>query len=211
MELRSDDLLNRMMNRDNIASIAMLEFRASGARLLVGNSHIFWNQQFSDVKLVQVAILMEELEKIAEEFSRLPPKLNVDPEFNNGRGPPKYDSRERGRDIPMVLCVDLNSKARSAVVRFLSNGELSPDDKDFKSHTYGSFTANGLKHHLGLRSSCSSFGEMKMTNFTPTFKATIDYIFYSARSLKCTGVLGDVDPEYIEKVVGFPNSNFPSE
>jgi CCR4-NOT transcription complex subunit 6 len=68
-----------------------------------------------------------------------------------------------------------------------------------------------LKHRLNLSSACASFGEMKMTNFTPTFVAAIDYIFYTPAALKVTSVLGDVDKAYLDKTVGFPNAHFPSE
>lgn len=210
-DMRTDDMFNRVMSRDNIAVVTELEFTASGARLLVANSHIYWDHRYRDVKLVQIGMLMEELEKVAEQFSRLPARLSSDNEYNNGLGPPTYDRNEKGRDIPLILCVDLNSLSGSAVYDFLSTGEIPPDHEDFMSHVYGPYTAKGLKHRLGLRSSCASFGEMKMTNFTPTFAAAIDYVFYTPRSLKVTSVLGDVDNAYLDKTVGFPNAHFPSE
>lgn len=209
--MRTDDMFNRVASRDNIAVVASLEFIASGARLLAVNSHIFWDHQFRDVKIVQIGMLMEELEQIAERFSKLPPKPSTDPDFNGGRGPPKYNPALRGTDIPLVLCVDLNSHVDSAVYEFLSNGEIAPDHADFMTHTYGEYTKRGLKHRLGLRSSCASIGEMKMTNFTPTFVATIDYIFYSHSALTVKSVLGDVDKAYLDKQVGFPTAHFPSE
>ena len=211
IDMRTDDMFNRVMSRDNIAVVAALELVASGARLLVANSHIYWDHRYRDVKLVQIGMLMEELEKIAERFAHLPAKLTSDPEFNHGRGPPVYDRNEKGRDIPLILCVDLNSLLGSAVYDFISTGEIPPDHEDFMSHAYGRYTAKGLSHHLGLRSACASFGEMKMTNFTPAFVAAIDYIFYSHRPLKVTSVLGDVDKRYLDRSVGFPNAHFPSE
>lgn len=39
----------------------------------------------------------------------------------------------------------------------------------------------------------------------------IDYIWYTTSSLSVTSLLGDVDPGYLTKVVGFPNVHFPSE
>ncbi|ORY31627.1 Endonuclease/exonuclease/phosphatase [Naematelia encephala] len=209
-ELRSDDMFNRVMSRDNIAVVASLEFQASGARLMVANSHIYWDHRYRDVKLVQIGMLMGELEKIVDRFAALPAKLSADPEYNNGRVP-TYDRAEHGRDIPLILCVDLNSLAGSAVYDYLSTGRIEPGHEDFMSHSYGTYTAKGLQHHLGLQSACASMGEMKMTNFTPTFDATIDYIFYTPRNIKVTSVLGDVDRAYLDKAVGFPNAHFPSD
>lgn len=204
-------MFNRVMSRDNIAVVAMLEFKASGARILVANSHIYWDHKYRDVKLVQIGMLMEELEKLISQFARLSPPKSFDPEYSNGAGPPKYEQGEEGRDMPFILCVDLNSLSGSAVYDFLSSGEIPPNHEDFMSHTYGSYTAKGIKHRAGLQSACASFGEMKMTNYTPNFVATIDYIFYTPRNLKVTSVLGDVEQEYLDKVVGFPNAHFPSE
>ncbi|OCF34277.1 glucose-repressible alcohol dehydrogenase transcriptional effector [Kwoniella heveanensis BCC8398] len=210
-DMRTEDMFNRVMSRDNIAVVAKLEFRASGARLLVCNSHIYWDHRYRDVKLVQIGMLVEELEKIVDNFTKLPAKLSSDPEYNHGRGPPKYDRLEKGRDIPLIMCVDLNSLSGSAVYDYLSTGEIAGDHEDFMSHVYGTYTNKGLRHRLGLRSACASFGELKMTNYTPTFSAAIDYIFYTPRNMKVTSVLGDVDKEYLDKVVGFPNAHFPSD
>lgn len=210
-EMRTDDMFNRVMSRDNIAVVAALEFRQSGARLLAANAHIYWDHRYRDVKLVQTGMLAEELEKIVERFSTLPPKPSADSEFNNGRGPPRYERHEKGRDIPLILCVDLNSTSRSAVVDLLSKGSCPPDHEDFMDYTYGPYTSKGLSHGLGLQSACASFGEMKMTNFTPTFVAAIDYIFHTPRSLKVTSVLGEVDKSYLDRSVGFPNAHFPSD
>ncbi|KAF2491182.1 hypothetical protein BU16DRAFT_566096 [Lophium mytilinum] len=57
------DVFNRVMPRDDIAVKIFLESCATGARLIVSKAHIFWNENFVDVKLVRVAILMEQITK----------------------------------------------------------------------------------------------------------------------------------------------------
>ena len=210
LHMRTEDMFNRVMSRDNIGVVTKLEFRASGAKIMVANSHIYWDHRYRDVKLVQIGMLMEQLEHHARMFSQFPPPHEFDAEYNNGKVA-TYDTKDQGRDVPFILCVDLNSLYGSAVYEYLSTGEIAPDHEDFMEYEYGTYTQDGLQHGLGLRSACASFGEMKMTNFTPTFEATIDYIFYSHRNLKVTSVLGDVDRDYLDKVVGFPNAHFPSE
>jgi CCR4-NOT transcription complex subunit 6 len=207
LDMRTADMFNRVMSRDNIAVVAALEFKLSGAKLLVANGHIYWDHRYRDVKLVQIGLMIEDLERIAEQFSLLPAKPTFDPDYP----PPTYNRAEKGRDIPLILCVDTNSRTGSAVHDFLSTGEVPSDHEDFMSYLYGSYTLKGIKHSLGLKSACASFGEMKMTNFTPTFVACIDYIFHTPRTLKVTSVLGDVDKGYLDKAVGFPNAHFPSE
>jgi CCR4-NOT transcription complex subunit 6 len=206
-DVRTEDMFNRVMSRDNIATAALLEFVKTGARLVVANAHIFWDHRYRDVKLVQIGMMMERLGEIVESFGSFPAKPTVEGE----PAPPKYEKKERGRDIPLVLCVDLNSLANSGVYEYISKGEVPGTHEDFMDHKYGMYTDKGLKHDLALRSSCASFGEMKMTNYTPTFDEAIDYVFYTPRSLKVTSVLGDVDRKYLSKVVGFPNAYFPSD
>ena len=203
-------MFNRVMSRDNIAVLCNLEFRKSGAFLMVCNSHIYWDHRYRDVKLVQIGMLMEELELAVEQFATLPPKRDTDPEYNNNRIH-KYDPLLKGRDVPLVLCVDLNSTLDSAVYDYISTGKIPPDHEDFMSHVYGPYTARGLTHGLDLSSVCADFDGMKMTNYTPTFKESIDYIFYTPKNLQVVSVLGDVSEEYLEKTVGFPNVHFPSE
>lgn len=68
-------MYNRVFTKDDICIIALLENRRTGSRLIIVNVHVHWNQEFRDVKLVQVAIMMEELEKAGRGFARLPPRL----------------------------------------------------------------------------------------------------------------------------------------
>lgn len=87
---KTEDMFNRVMTKDQIAVVTLLEHRASGARLIVANTHIHWDPEFRDVKLVQVAMLMDEVNKIANDFARLPSRLNLAegydkaPTYNNG-------------------------------------------------------------------------------------------------------------------------------
>jgi CCR4-NOT transcription complex subunit 6 len=109
------------------------------------------------------------------------------------------------------LTGDLNSIPDSGVYEFLNNGFVPKDHPDFMHHKYGSFTTEGVRHHMNLSSAYAGIGELPMTNFTPTFKGPIDYIWYSTSTLNVVSLLGEVDKKYLSKVVGFPNAHFPSE
>ncbi|KAL8280573.1 hypothetical protein RQP46_006896 [Phenoliferia psychrophenolica] len=202
---KTEDVFNRVMTRDHIAVVTLLEHRASGARLIVANAHIFWDHDFRDVKLVQVAMLMDELAKISNDFAKLPPRLNLAEGFDVA---PAYAN---GSKIPTIVCGDFNSVADSGVLDFLSRGSVSKDHADFMNHTYGNYTSEGISHRLSLRSAYSHIGELPFTNFTPGFQDVIDYIFYTTNSLGVTGLLGEVDQEYLASSVGFPSAHFPSD
>ena len=206
---KTEDMFNRVMTKDNIAVLALLEHRASGARVIVANAHIHWDPEFRDVKLVQAAMLMEELGKVADHFARLPPKRDL------GKGYDKAPTYRNGTEIPTIICGDFNSMPDSGVYEFLANGSVERDHEDFMHHIYGNYTSEGLSHRLALKSSYShlesSSSGLPITNYTPGFKGHIDYIWYTANSLSVTGLLGEVDPTYLSKVVGFPNAHFPSD
>ena len=209
---KTDDMFNRVLQRDDIAVLCLLENKATGTRFVVANVHIFWDPQFRDVKLVQVALLIEEMEKAADRFARYPPRLppasSPDDSIPPPRPPPVYSD---GTKIPIILCGDFNSGPDSGVYEFLANGTVPANHVDFMSHLYGNYTTEGLKHRLGFKSSYSGIGELPMTNYTPSFQGVIDYIWYSSNNLTVTSLLGEVDKSYLSKVVGFPNAHFPSE
>lgn len=199
------DIFNRVMPKDNIAVVTYLENKATGYRIIVTNVHIFWDPAFKDVKLVQVAILMEELSKIADQFAKANTRApNADPNQPN-------IVYQNGTQIPMVICIDSNSDGESGVYELLSRGALTSDHNDLDGRTYGNFTKEGMSHPFSLKSSYQHIGELNFTNHTPNFTSVIDYIWYSTNSMEVTALLGDVDKEYMDKVPGFPNYHFPSE
>lgn len=202
---KTEDMFNRVMTKDNIAVIALLENKESGSRLIVANVHVHWDPEFRDVKLVQVAMLMDELEKIAERFAKFPPKLNVADGFPAA---PKYTN---GTQIPTMICGDFNSVPDSGVYDYLSSGVISGSHEDFMNHVYGRYTSEGLCHKLPLKSAYANVGELPFTNYTPGFEGVIDYVWYNQNALAVTGLLGEVEKSYLSKVVGFPNAHFPSD
>ncbi|KAE9961928.1 hypothetical protein BLS_001116 [Venturia inaequalis] len=221
------DVFNRIMIRDNIAVITFLENRITGSRLIVVNVHIFWDEQYKDVKLVQVAILMEAIQKHAEKYSKwpaTPEKEKVVFRFANGDKDgeeteeeviqaPVAPSMEYSdpASIPLVLCGDFNSTTASGVYDLITSGQLPAGHPDLGDFKYGNFTRDGMKHQFSLKSSYNHIGELPFTNYTPGFTGVIDYIMYSTNALQVTGLLGKVDPDYLQRVPGFPNPHFPSD
>ncbi|KAJ3109091.1 Glucose-repressible alcohol dehydrogenase transcriptional effector [Phlyctochytrium planicorne] len=187
-ELRkTEDVFNRVMVKDNIAIVTLLESKETQAKILVANTHLHWDVAYKDVKLVQTAILMEELQRLSTLYS-------------TGKTP-----------LPVILCGDFNSLPNSGVYEFLSRGSVSQDHDDFGTYTYGNYTSEGLAHNLSLKSAYSHVDELDFTNFTATFKGVIDYIWYTTPTLSITGLLSNVEKGYVAKNVGFPNAHHPSD
>lgn len=200
--VKTDDMFNRVTSRDHIGLVCLLEERSTGIRLVAANAHIEWDPEFSDVKLVQASLLVHELEGIADRFAKLPPMQAADGT--------KLISYEDGSKIPMLICGDFNSVPDSGVYQLLSTGSVPGDHPDFNGKSYGQFTDSGVAHHLGLRSAYG-VGDLPLTNYTPSFQGVIDYIWFSTQSITVMDVLGELDEEYLSKVVGFPNAHFPSD
>src|ERR1700761_827444 len=220
------DVYNRVMPRDNIAVISFFENRLSGARLIVVNAHLHWDHEYKDVKVVQVAILLEQIEKLAETYRSWPPLKEAEKKlfrYANGDSPDD-ETPEREEiipkpsisypdylDIPLILCGDFNSLPHSGPYELLSNGKLAPTHEDLENRNYGSFTRDGIRHPFLFESSYTKINELPFTNYVSNFMGVVDYIWYAKNSLGVRGLLGQVDPEYIARVPGFPNVHFPSD
>lgn len=214
--VKNNDMFDRLLSRDDLALVVLVENKLTGSRLIISNTHLFWNPAYSDVKLLQAGILMDSLKGIAQWFAQLPPQPPQPNGTTNGetskpRPPPPPTYAIDGKDIPVVVAGDYNSIQDSGVYSFLSQGKVPGTHSDFKNYVYGKFTADGLTHDFGLRSVYADAGEVPVTNYTPTFREVIDYIFYNTSALTVNKVMGEVDSEYLSKVVGLPNAHFPSE
>jgi CCR4-NOT transcription complex subunit 6 len=220
------DTFNRIMPRDHIGVVTFLENRQTGSRVMVVNTHIFWDPVYTDVKLIQSAILMESVNKWAEKYAKWPACKDKkhyalanesDGETPDEPVPEPAPSKEYSSNIqiPLVICSDLNSTADSSVYELFSKGSVKPDHKELGTYKYGNFTKNGMEHPFQLRSAYTNLDKtpdaLEFTNYTPGFRGVIDHIWYSTNALENTSLLGPVDPEYMKTVPGFPNYHFPSD
>ncbi|KAJ3044785.1 Glucose-repressible alcohol dehydrogenase transcriptional effector [Rhizophlyctis rosea] len=223
-ELRkSEDMLNRVMLKDNIAVVVLLEHKETGLRLMVANAHLHWDPSYRDVKLVQTAMLAEEIHRLEGGWVKNAGKGAAAAAAGAGTGGQTNGTNGAGSGgaaggsttqptrLPLLICGDFNSLPDSGVYEFLSSGQVAQDHDDLGTYTYGPYTTEGLSHKFSLKSAYSHVGELEFTNFTPTFKGVIDYVWYSTNGLSVTGLLGNVDREYVGRTVGFPNAHHPSD
>lgn len=226
----SEDMLNRVMTKDNIGLAALLETKEAawenseiapdksqvGQAVLVCTAHIHWDPEFCDVKLIQTIMLMSEIRQIITQI--------VDETQHRPRSARKIDPN----GMQLLLCGDLNSLPDSGVVEFLTKGSVSMDHEDFKGFGYKTClqkiamtknnnslvntSANIYTHSFRL-SAAYDFSIMAYTNYTYDFKGIIDYIFHSADTMSALGVLGPIDPDWFRdnKVMGCPHPHIPSD
>lgn len=189
---RTEDYLNRAMNKDNVALIAELKHLNTNENVWVVTTHLHWDPQFNDVKTFQVGVMLDYLETLIKQHHHV----------NNNNDIKK---------IPMVICGDFNSQLDSAVVELFNSGHVTANHKDIDQRDFGYMSQKNFSHNLSLRSSYGAIGELPFTNMTPSFTDVIDYIWYSSQSLRVRGLLGKIDEEYASKFIGFPNDKFPSD
>ena len=219
-----DDIYNRLWQKDNIAVVVFLENRMSGERLIVVNAHTCWEPSFKDVKLIQAAIMMEEVTKLAEDYVKLPPctdksgfRFSEAEDGTEGQNvsspvePAPSVKYKNASEIPILVCGDFNSTPDSAVYNLFARGLMEEEHPDLEKRLYGNLSRQGMSHPFSLRSAYHGVGELPFTNYTPGFINVIDYIWFSSNTLQVTGVLGEVDRDYLRQVPGFPNYHFPSD
>ncbi|XP_050051791.1 CCR4-NOT transcription complex subunit 6-like isoform X9 [Dermacentor andersoni] len=226
----SDDMLNRVMTKDNIGLAALLQFRegifenASPEHksllqqqppLLVCTAHIHWDPEYCDVKLIQTMMLMRELRTIVDDAVQLLRAGSLG-------GPHRRTSLDTS-SIPLLLCGDMNSLPDSGVIEFLKTGHVSPDHPDFKELGYkdclrkmcleSDSLLGGMYTHPFKMKEAYGEGIMPYTNYTFDFKGVIDYIFFTQQHMSVLGVLGPLDPHWLQdnKVVGCPHPHVPSD
>ncbi|KAG7694423.1 hypothetical protein KL933_003756 [Ogataea haglerorum] len=186
---KTEDIFNRFMNKDNIASISILHHIPTGNKIVLANTHLHWDPEFNDVKTMQVAVLLEELRVLLLKYTNSKDELNK---------------------IPLLICGDFNSQTDSAVYQLFSQGSVK-EHYDIKGRDYGKFTSEGCTHPFHLKSAYGAINELPFTNFSPTYTNVIEYIWYSTGTLSVRGLLGEMDPNYAKRVIGLPSADFVSD
>lgn len=195
-------MLNRVMIKDNIGVVVLLEFWKELIEMLFGklyfgiekqfifvvNVYMYWDFEYFDVKLVQIMMFFLEVKNIIDKvFCNF--KFSVLGEFGI---------------ILFVLCVDFNFLLDFGVVEYLSMGGVEINYKDFKELRYNesfiNFSCYGKNGIINGRiiygfklKSVYESGLMFYINYIFDFKGIIDYIFYFKFQLNILGILGFLD------------------
>jgi CCR4-NOT transcription complex subunit 6 len=109
------------------------------------------------------------------------------------------------KDPGILLMGDFNSLNDSSVYYFITKQIFNDADLKFANYELGFHP----KHNVILNDAYLN-EDNDFTNFTPTFKGVIDYIFHSD-NLELTSLLSTIESDYCERVVGLPNIHFPSD
>ena len=194
------------MPKDNIALVALLRHVPTGEDIVVANPHMTWDPTFVDVKLVQAALLMDEL---GRRYRRNMASAAAGASSGGGAAPSLPGNVNPSP--PIVICGDFNPLPGSAVYQFLTHAHLPKGHADLTGRSYGPYTDDDLHHRFRLASAYAALGELPFTNRTPGFTGTIDFVWYTVDRLGVCGVLGPVPADYSDRIVGMPTPHFPSD
>ena len=98
--------------RDNVALLVVLEEIQTRQKLIVVNTHLYWNPHHPDVKLRQAAWLVKNVERLSEELLE-----------------------STGKEPAVVICGDFNSSPSSEVYRFLSKALITESPLEKRNST----------------------------------------------------------------------------
>ena len=175
----------------------------------------FWDPSFSDVKLWQTHCLIKEVERLVTSWNAAA----------SSASPPKRQS-----SLPVILCGDFNSEPGSSVHKMLFNNWLAYaagggggggapvrrvelSGADLPHDPFNILGSRGrLGHGLLLASAYAAVrgAEPAFTNYTRSYRGTLDYVVVSAdrvrpvaaltvphpsRLVPASGLCGDVAPD----------------
>lgn len=152
------------------------------------NCHLFWDPNFSDVKLVQCYQLMTQIHALVGMCN-----------------------------IPLIICGDFNSEPHSAVYQFMSTGKVMMNNPDVVNDPEKLIAAIGVGNIFHPMELCSCYMEVcgkepTYTNYTDHYEGCLDYIWVT-KALTPVKVSNLPTTEEIESFgkLKLPNPKFVSD
>jgi len=191
---KKDEAFNKFKD----ATVINMKHNPSGKRVVIVNTHLYWNPEFEYIKYGQLSKIIKDIEK-------------------------KYSA-----SVPMILCGDFNSLPNSNVIKYvygiapdidnIKKGEIEKNKK-FISELWEEY-----KHNLDLRSAYDSYKKDKIiekydyannhpdfTVYTEEFIGNLDYIIYSTKHFKITQLLDIPINDPNVRTFKSPNKVYPSD
>ncbi|EAS05777.2 endonuclease/exonuclease/phosphatase family protein (macronuclear) [Tetrahymena thermophila SB210] len=180
--------------RNNNALIIQLKHLISDLNIVIANTHLFWNPQNEEVKLLQTAQILQHLTK-------------------------NYKQDEN-----IILCGDFNSMPTSNVIKYITDKKephLSRVEKQFAKYVlikdmmaiHNMFSEMNL---IDLKSSYDDYLKTgkhpEFTNYTQNFKGTLDYILFNPNMKQFQlSEVREIPIDLIKKQKGLPSQDYPSD
>jgi len=185
------------------------------------NTHLLSNVECEDVKLWQAHVLVGELEKVSTERAQArAAHLTRQQQQQRGAAPPPVPP------VPVVLCGDFNCLPDTCCYHYIAGDwqAMAASWPADPTHLLPQEPSHGL--HLTSSYRSVQGAEPAFTNYTESFKGTLDYIWSTASSLhqlrgapptapsvEPISVLGLPTAEELtaHSECALPNAQFPSD
>jgi CCR4-NOT transcription complex subunit 6 len=150
------DAYHRLLPFQNIALVTTFQNRFTGKSCRIVNTHLHWNPEYADTKLLQCVILVDFLKQLESNYDTLVSKDGSGRDSDssleaNIRKKRKTKAELEKQKVPIVLASDLNSLPDSAVLAFLLRGYSH--QRHFHGHKFGRFSRTcALQHKFRFQS-----------------------------------------------------------
>ena len=176
-----EHLRKRLLKFSNIALVCVFQNRfQKSLKVRVVTTHLHWDPDYVDTKLLQASILIEWLES---NDTSLPTVIAGD--FNSKPGEPVIDYLIRGKVFPPKVVSELDPS--TSISPFFSNVSESGVQESIQYMNMFAIQRQGVK-----LASAYNVRDLPFTNKTPDFEGVIDHILYSSGTLSVRDVLCDV-------------------
>lgn len=183
LKLNESQINNIFNARNQVGLIVALRHKETDQIILVANTHLYW--KFNDIKLLQIMVLLEALQKCKVKFP----------------------------DSKILFSGDFNSRPNSSVYHFLKNDKIDTSDPDISKYLVErtkKFILNPVEIPNNVFEKIIQQDKL-FTCYTEHLFGIFDYIWFNDSDFQLLKFLSGVDKEYLSQIKGLPNEEFPSD
>ncbi|KAJ7380399.1 mitochondrial mRNA catabolic process [Desmophyllum pertusum] len=210
-------LLETLQKRNAIVQLSILKVLGfENQYLCVVNTHLYFKPTYPHIRMLQVAIILNHVQKVISQFCAggvddgvdIPVHVAAD---TSHRSPQIVEDGMHSRpQVAVMFCGDFNSIPRNGLLELLTTGHVDSVHRDWtvcedkEQHC----TTLSISHDLNLFSAC---GFPPFTNYTGGFKGTLDYIFADKKYLEVESVVPLPSEEDLSPHLALPSVVMPSD
>jgi len=182
----NEQLSKRILQRTTILQLVELEELASGRRLVMANTHLYFHPNADHIRLVQSIAGLRLAQHLAS------------------------NSKDQGNldGAALVFCGDFNSCPGSGVFELMTLQRIDEDNEAWSSTVEEAVRGLSVTNPVRMGSAC---GTPPFTNFTSEFHGCLDYIFYPTSRLAVGQVIPLPSLEEITQHTALPSIVMPSD
>ena len=184
------ELLESLKKRTAVGQIVALRDNVQKNRAIcVLNTHLFFRPEATNIRLLQMSLLINCLNNFVKELTEQQDELNID-------------------KIAILICGDFNSTPDKAVIEFLLKGVIPGNHQVWNSDNATEKIMLDLSHDLKLFSAC---GFPRFTNYVAGFKDTLDYIIPDEMNFKVESHVPFPEEHLLALHTALPSITAPSD